>query len=191
MGRLRDLLFGKSKLPPSRKENLAAMKTAGVVMQKQHGMDPLGKAAVAFRPMASSSFDETRQEMDRDLRTAEATAGTAYALSTDEYGYVWVVLQDTDFEDLVSGVQRVSETLLARNLEDRLLAAVFAFTSDRGGGAFYWVYAYKHGLFYPFAPAGDHQRDNVLEMRQAALLSDDLPVQWETAKWFAFWGIPM
>ncbi|MFN8170280.1 MAG: hypothetical protein U0R65_00255 [Candidatus Nanopelagicales bacterium] len=52
------------------------------------------------------------------------------------------------------------------------------------------VYLYKRGTFYPFAPAGAQQRDNVLELRVRDLLAGELPLEADLSRWFAIWGAP-
>ena len=53
--------------------------------------------------------------------------GTRYEISDDGYGTRWVVLDDHDFEDLVSTIHLVGETIMEHGFGDRLLAAVFGF----------------------------------------------------------------
>jgi hypothetical protein len=56
----------------------------------------------------------------------------------------------------------------------------------------YWIYNYKRGAFYPFAPAGGgEQRDNERELVLKAQLGKELPVEEELARWFPLWGIPI
>ena len=45
----------------------------------------------------------------------------------DEHGYRWMVIGDPDFEDLVVGVNAVSNEIQGGGYGDRILAAVFAF----------------------------------------------------------------
>jgi hypothetical protein len=98
---------------------------------------------------------------------------------------------DPDFEDLVVGVNAVSGALQGGGYGDRVLAAVFAFTDERGR-KLYWIYNYKRGSFYPFVPAaGSEQRDNERELRLKAQIGADLPVEPELERWFPLWGIPL
>jgi len=186
-----DVLFGKTKPAKTKVDPLFAMTTAHVTLLTRYDLKPTGKAAVAFRPVSSSFFDEARKELEDLLHVGEKTSGTAYTLSTDEFGYIWVLLEDLEFEDLVTGVYQVSETLKDHGFQDRLLAAVFPFAPEGGGDKLYWIYAYKHGAFYPFAPRGDRQRDNALELRQSAVMNEELPVLQDKTQWFAFWGLPL
>ena len=55
----------------------------------------------------------------------------------------------------------------------------------------YLVYLAKRGTFYPFAPTGSEQRDNELELRIRAVLSDDLPIEPDLSRWFPLWDLPI
>ena len=52
------------------------------------------------------------------------------------------------------------------------------------------VYLYKRGTFYPFAPTGDQQRDNVLELQVRDLLAHEWPLEPDLGRWFAIWSAP-
>ena len=64
-----------------------------------------------------------------------------------------MILRDSDFDDLVVGVNAVSGALEGGGYGERILCAVFAF-EDAAGRPLYWIYNYKRGAFYPFVPAG-------------------------------------
>ena len=55
----------------------------------------------------------------------------------------------------------------------------------------YLVYLAKRGTFYPFAPCGPEQRDNELELRIRAVVSDDLPIEEDLSRWFPLWDLPI
>ncbi|MGH3099816.1 MAG: PspA-associated protein PspAB, partial [Thermoleophilia bacterium] len=103
----------------------------------------------------------------------------------------WMVISDPDFEDLVVGVNAVSNEIQGGGYGDRILAAVFAFRDEKDR-PLYWIYNYKRGAFYPFVPAsGEQQRDNERELRLKAQIGQDLPVEPELERWFPLWGIPI
>jgi hypothetical protein len=55
----------------------------------------------------------------------------------------------------------------------------------------YLVYLAKRGTFYPFAPFGEEQRDNELELRIRAVVADDLPIETDLSRWFPLWDLPI
>jgi hypothetical protein len=99
------------------------------------------------------------------------------------------VLDDPDFEDLVTTIHLVGETITEHGFADRLLAAVFRF--DFRGSRAYWIYNIKRGSFYPFVIAGERDRDNAAEMRLSAVMEEEqIPVERDLERWYALWGIP-
>ena len=132
-------------------------------------------------------------KMIADYLTALPFKERTKANHRDTIGFFnrWLVLRGTDFDDLVVGINAVSSALETGGYGDRVLCAVFAFGDDRKR-ALYWIYNYKRGFFYPFAPArGDEQRDSEHELQLQAQLSKDLPIEPELARWFPLWGIPI
>jgi hypothetical protein len=63
----------------------------------------------------------------------------------------------------------------------------FADASGRRAGL---VYLYRRGTFYPFAPKGRQQRDNLLEIQVRDTLAAELPIEEDLQRWLAVWGAP-
>jgi hypothetical protein len=186
---LLDVLFGRSRGPKSKTEPLFAISTAAVTLQTKFNLRPTGQAAVVFRPVESASFEETRQELDDLLRIAARSAGSRIDLKPDDFGYLWVVAEDPQFEDLVTALHMAALTLTDGGFRDRLLAAAFPF--DGREGRVYWLYSYKLGRFYPFVPANGSKRDNALELRLAAAMERELPIEKDTTQWYGLYGAPI
>jgi hypothetical protein len=108
----------------------------------------------------------------------------------DSYGYRWVVLEDQDFEDLVTTIHMVAGMVAEHGFSDRLLAAAFKFRSnDRD---VYWVYNFRRGTFYPFVPLpGRQARENQEEIRLSALLERDLKIEKNLDQWYPLWDLPV
>ena len=62
--------------------------------------------------------------------------------------------------------------------------------ADGGGHRVGLVYLYKQGTFYPFAPRGPQQRDNLLEIQVRDAVSGELPVETDLSRWLAVWDAP-
>ncbi len=125
------------------------------------------------------------------VRATAADSATTVESSDDSYGFRWLILRGSDFEQLVVGLNAVSGAIEAGGYGERLLCAVFAF-EDRQKRPLYWIYNYKRGAFYPFVPAGgSEQRDSESELRLKAQVGGELPVEQELERWFPLWGIPI
>jgi hypothetical protein len=185
-----DVLIGRRKLAPPAPDRLFAISTAYVTMQTSLGITSRGAAAIVFQPLATADFESIVREMEEVVRATATDSGTTVTSSDDSYGFRWLVLRGSDFDDLVVGINAVSGALEAGGYGDRVLCAVFAF-EDSQGRPLYWIYNYKRGTFYPFAPAGPERRDNERELVLKAQIGRELPVEQELERWFPLWGIPI
>jgi hypothetical protein len=183
-----DALFGKTSLPKATIDNLFAISTASVTMQSELNLKPASTAGLCFKPIESSHYDAARTEIEELLQISSKETGSTYRLTTDEYHFTWVVLEDPDFEDLVAGIHLVSQTLIERGFGTYLLCAIFRFENEKPS---YWVFNFKQGRFYPFVPAPDKKRDNAFEFRMQALLEKELPTEKDVGVWYPLWGIPL
>jgi hypothetical protein len=189
--RLLDIILGRTQPPPARADNLLAIASAAVTMQAQLGLMPGDQAGLVFRPVESPYFDRAEKEVEELLAVSAKETGSAYRTFRDQYGYRWVVLQDPQFEDLVSIVQMAAATFIEQGFGEQLLAAVFRFTTSEGR-PFYWLYQFKRGAFSPFAPipGSQQRRDHALELRLANAMRRELPVEKELEYWYPLWDIP-
>lgn len=187
-----DALLGRSSpIKPKNLENLFAMSTAYVTLTFQLGLKPSDRAGVCFRAPASSAFQRVRDDLDRMLQISARETGVKVEYQSDTYGFRWIVLIDSDFEDLISTTHVFSQTVHEEGFGEQLLAAVFKFLDDNR--PVYWIYNYKRARFYPFVPQGTdaNRRDNAYELRLRAVMQQELPIEPEVERWYALWGIPV
>ena len=124
------------------------------------------------------------------LEAVTAQSQSRVRRKQDSFGYEWLVVEDEQFEDLLTAVHVVASELTARGFGDRLLAAMFRFGA--GEQKIYWIYGYKRGTFWPFVPTGEgQQRDNARELELKAKLEQELPVEPDIAVWFGFYDAPL
>ena len=165
-----DIITGKRKMKAPAESRLFAMSTAAVTLEMSLELRSSGKAAIVFQPLATADFGSIVSDMEEVLRGTGEDTGTGVEKTDDSFGYRWMVLSDDDFEDLVVGINVVSQALQDGGYGERILCAVFAFR-DAQDQPVYWIYNYKRGSFYPFVPAsGSEQRDNEHELRLKAEL---------------------
>ena len=186
-----DALLGRRKVKGPAPDRLFALTTAAVALDAEQGIRTNGKAAIVFQPLATGEFESLVQEMTELVTATGADTGTTLRSSDDEFGYRWMVLEDAEIEDLVVGVNAVSDALAVGGYADRVLCAVFGFTRS-AGGTVYFIYNYKRGSWYPFVPAGGpQQRDTEQELQLKAKLTGELPIEPELERWFPLWGTPI
>ena len=186
-----DILTGKRKVKQPAESRLFAMSTAAITLEMTLGLKSAGKAAIVFQPLATADFEQLVQDMEEIVRSTGTENQGSVESTDDEHGYRWMIIGDPDFEDLVVGVNAVSNEIQGGGYGERILCAVFAFR-DKADQPVYWIYNYKRGTYYPFVPAGgEHQRNNERELRLKAQIGQDLPVEPELERWFPLWGIPI
>ncbi|HVS29803.1 MAG TPA: hypothetical protein VHE14_09640 [Solirubrobacteraceae bacterium] len=186
-----DVITGKRKLAKPAPDRLFAMSTAYVTMQTELDLTSRGVAGIVFKALDTADFSSIVRDMEEVVKATGKDAGGTVESKDDEYGYRWMVLRDPEFDDLVVGVNGVSEAIEAGGYGERVLCAVFAF-EDSKGHPVYWIYNYKRGAFYPFVPAdGEQQRDTQRELVLKAQIGSELPLEQELERWFPLWGIPI
>ncbi|MGP4110683.1 PspA-associated protein PspAB [Streptomyces sp. 4N509B] len=208
MGRLLDILLGRTKPVRPDLDQLFAVPSAAVTLQAGAGFRPTGRGSVCFASVEGGAFarlrDEVRGLLDADadaVAHADPGAGEVGAdpatipveFSADSYGYTWLLTRHApdDLAGLVSDLHAVNTVLQDGGFGPQLLCSLVGFR-DEHERPLALVYLYKRGTFYPFAPLpeGGERRDNALELQLRAMLADDLRVEDDLARWFPVWGAP-
>ncbi|MFM7145498.1 MAG: PspA-associated protein PspAB, partial [Actinomycetales bacterium] len=94
-----------------------------------------------------------------------------------------------DLAAAVTDLHAVNTCLVEAGFGPQLLCSQVSFR-DPNDRVLALVYLYKRGTFYPFAPTGVEQRDNILELQVRDLLLRELPVEQDLSRWFAVWSAP-
>ncbi len=193
--------------------------SAGLVLSGRAGvcwMPPAGQSAADVQHEISQLLDIPDDPTAAGQATAEGAAGGSggaaggsggvaggsggaktglLTQAQDSYGYRWLLLDDSDVEDLVNRVHLVNSLLAENGWGPQLLCSVFSVVPTEGADStarpFYLVYLFKRGTFYPFAPVGKERRDSELELRVRSLVGSDLPIEPDLSRWFPLWDLPV
>jgi len=168
-------------------EDLFGMSTAYLTMEADLGFESMGRAALCFSGVDSTDFAETVGDVETILRAGEEETGTTFDVREDSHGWEWVVLRDDDPEDLVTSVHFAADEFRERGYGSRLLAAVFGFERADGGDRAYWIYSFRRGAYYPFAPGRDRERNQRLEFKLESVLDGELDVEDDESYWYPMW----
>ena len=170
-------------------DDLFGMSTAYITMEADLGYEPTGEAALCFADVDSTDFQDAIDEVESILDAGMVETGTRATFETDDHGYQWVVLHDDDFEDLLTSIHFAADTLVERRYGSRLLAALFAFEDARENQTVYWVYSFRRGAYYPFAPDphDSHERNTSAEFKLDSNLSDEITVEDDKEYWYPLW----
>jgi hypothetical protein len=186
---LRDALLGKKKLSEPKEDRLFALTTAAVTLQVELGLTTAGAGAIAFKPQSSGEFRSAFDDVDQLVEAVAKQSGSTVERKSDEYGFDWLIIHDTELEDLVTTIHTVAAELTAKGFGPQLLGAAFPFSG--GEHPVYWIYGFKRGSFWPFVPSGDQQRDNATEMELKAKLENELPIEPDLTRWLALFNAPI
>ncbi|NQW18977.1 MAG: hypothetical protein HQ478_16010 [Chloroflexi bacterium] len=167
----------------------------------QSQITPSRRAGILFRPDENNGFLTTlERELIHILNEGEGATKTASRIEDDDHGTRWVVLDDGNFEDLVSSVYTIGNAMTHNDAAQLRIAAVFEFYrsgSSSGeddwapGSVGYWVYRYDRQRFYPFVPEGDEERNRPAETQISQMMrSANISVEKEVEEWRPIWGIP-
>ncbi len=203
-------IMGKTKPVQANLDALFALPSASITLQSAAGMSCSGHAGVCFKPPTGQGFEQMQAEVV-SLLSMDGTGGLHQ--EKDSFGYQWLVVEDTDIEQLVTRIHLVNSSLSDSGWGPQLLCSVFGLADlPTGAGAdsesaalvettagpgsllpstAYLVYLFKRGTFYPFVPEGHERRDTEQELKLKSLVTDDLTVEADLDRWFPLWDLPV
>ena len=170
-------------------DSLFLVPSAAITLQTALDLHPTGIGSVCFRAATGAAFEETRRDVvalldaNPDAPDVETT--------TDDFGFTWLTARREagDLAGLCADLHAVNTALEEQGFGDGLLCSLVGF-ADTAGRHVGLVYLYKRGTFYPFAPSGAQQRDNLRELQVRDALSGELPLEQDLQRWLAIWGAP-
>ena len=167
----------------------------------QSEITPSRRAGVLYRPDDGNQFlSNLERQLIHILNEGEGATKTASRIENDEHSTSWVVMDDGNFEDLVSSVYTIGNAMKYNEAGQNRIAAVVEFYRSgyaagendwAPGSVGYWVYRYDRQRFYPFVPEGDEERNRAGEMQISQMMrSANVSVEKEMEEWRPIWGIP-
>ncbi|MEU6554758.1 hypothetical protein ABZ915_31460 [Streptomyces sp. NPDC046915] len=190
---LLDILLGRTKPVAPDLDQLFALPAAAVTLEAAAGFTPTGSGAVCFATVEGAAFEQTHREVQALLDADTDRTGPPVELRQDDYGYSWLVSERTpdQLPQLVNDLHAVNSSMEVNGFGPQLLCSLAAFRDD-SEHRLALVYLYKRGTFYPFAPlpGTSQRRDNALELRVKATLTNDLRIEQDLSRWFPVWGAP-
>lgn len=198
-----------------------SLSSAHVAMETKLGLASTGRSAICLKSVSGMQFEEAKNEVAGFLEISRSDSGLRYRMTTDSYGYLWIILEGEKIEDLLAAAIAVGDTLEERGFSAQLLACVFEFegrgtaaapAAARGTDAAppgrnkseksrqYLIYNYRRNSFYPFVPlasgsggSNKKARDTESEMKMMAALSGEaaVPFERDMALWYPLWDLPL
>lgn len=180
---------GRTRPKAANLDSLFLVPSAAITLQTALGLTPTGEGSVCYRAAAGAAFQQTQDEVVALLN--DDPDAPDVAVTRDEFGFTWLVARHDpdDTGGLCTDLHAVNTALEGQGFGSGLLCTVVPF-ADATGRRVGLVYLYKQGTFYPFAPTGPQQRDNLLEIQVRDQLAGELPMERDLARWLALWGAP-
>ena len=184
-----DSIRGRKAPVAANLDALFEVPSAAITLQTALDLTPTGEASVCYRAARGAGFDATQRDAIALLQ-ADPAAPEART-TTDSFGFTWLTVtgDPSDTAGLCTDIHAVNTSLEANGFGPGLLCTLVPF-ADGSGRRVGLVYLYKQGTFYPFAPAGPQQRDNLLEISVRDALADELPMEQDLGRWLAVWDAP-
>ncbi len=121
MGLLNTLL-GRTKPVQADLDALFALPSASITLQSAAGMSCSGNAGVCFKPPTGQGFEDMQAEV---VKLLSMDSASGFHKAEDSYGYHWLIVEDTDIEELVTRVHMVNSSLSDAGWGPQLLCSVF------------------------------------------------------------------
>ena len=158
-------------------------------LREVDGMESCGKVAVCLKPFNDSSFNDLERKISDLLEVGVRTTRSGYKLINDEYGFRWILLVNSEIEDLIAMVYTITQLCDELDYGTHIAAVVFPFSSE--GRVVNWIYNHQRGTFYPFVSFDEgNYRDSVLELDLYSRVEKDLPLEDDLSRWHPLWGMP-
>jgi hypothetical protein len=182
-----DSVRGRNAPKAANLDSLFLIPNAALTLQTAAGLEPVGLGAVCYRAAEGAAFSQTQQDVV-DLLDADDD-GPDVERTVDRFGFTWLITRQDDMSLLCTDLHAVNTSLQDQGFGGGLLCSIVPFVGADGRKVGL-VYLYKQGTFYPFAPAGDERRDNLLELQVRDHLAGELPIEPDLRRWMAVWGAP-
>jgi len=183
-----DALFGRTRLKKPQFDPFFRL-SASLPDLEAKGLAFAGEAGVCCRPGEEQAFEDAFAQAVAVTRLYAQEHALTLETPTDRENFRWVVLRQGSCDDIVTGLHAASDTLEGQGYGGTLLAAILPF-SDHGGRT-YLIYNYKRGMFYPFRPRGNQDRDEAHELQLQAILGAFLPIDPHLERWYPLWDTPL
>ena len=184
-----DSLSGRRREKQADLDSLFHVPSAAVTLQTALGLTPTGSGSVCYRSAGGAAFAQLQADVLALLENDDDVPDVI--VTTDSFGFTWLTVDGdpTDAAGLCTDLHAVNSTLEAQGFGSGLLCSLVPFAAP-GGQRVGLVYLYKQGTFYPFAPTGPQQRDNLLEIQVRDAIATELPVEKDLGRWLALWDAP-
>ncbi len=192
-----NFFFRRSKKNPlnskTKSDAIFSLSSAYITLETKLGLKNTGRSAVSMKVVDGMYFSDMKEDIQRFLDASKTDFDLRYRTLTDSYGYLWVIIEGKHMEDILAGVTAVGDMVEEKGFSDKLLAAIFEFSSniENNNSIQYLIYNYKRNNFYPFIPTGQKNRDTEQEMKILSAVGQEVKFEKDMAFWYPMWDLPL
>ena len=172
-------------------EALFTLSSGQISLETKLNLKSTGKAAISLKSVSGRFFAETMSEIQNFLDASKTDSDLSYQVANDSYGYLWIILQSSEIEDIISAISAVGQTINDRGFSKQLFAAVFQFSNNNKINNRYLIYNYNLNKFYPFVPVNKNERDEEIEREIMVTIIAEMPFEKNASLWYPIWGLPL
>jgi hypothetical protein len=173
-------------------EALFTLSSGQISLESKLNLKCTGKAAISLKSVSGRFFAETMSEVQNFLDVSKTDSDLSYQVANDSYGYLWIILQSSEIEDIISAISAVGQTINDRGFSKQLFAAVFQFSNNNNKtNNRYLIYNYNLNKFYPFVPVNKNERDNEIEREIMLTIVAEMPFEKDVSLWYPIWDLPL
>ncbi|MFZ0697018.1 MAG: hypothetical protein WAM88_07760 [Nitrososphaeraceae archaeon] len=173
-------------------EALFTLSSGQISLESKLNLKSTGKAAISLKSVSGRFFAETISEVQNFLDVSKTDSDLSYQVANDSYGYLWIILQSSEIEDIISAISAVGQTINDRGFSKQLFAAVFQFSNNNNKtNNRYLIYNYNLNKFYPFVPVNKNERDKEIEREIMVTIIAEMPFEKDASLWYPIWGLPL
>jgi hypothetical protein len=173
-------------------EALFTLSSGQISLESKLNLKCTGKAAISLKTVSGGFFAETMSEVQNFLDVSKTDSDLSYQVANDSYGYLWIILQSSEIDDIISAISAVGQTINDRGFSKQLFAAVFQFSNNNNKtNNRYLIYNYNLNKFYPFVPVNKNERDKEIEREIMVTIIDEMPIEKDASLWYPIWGLPL
>jgi hypothetical protein len=192
-----NFFFRRSKKNPlnskTNSDAIFSLSSAYITLETKLGLKNTGRSAMSMKVVDGMYFSDMKEDIQRFLDASKTDFDLRYRTLTDSYGYLWVIIEGKHMEDILAGVTAVGDMVEEKGFSDKLLAAIFEFSSniENNNSIQYLIYNYKRNNFYPFIPTGQKNRDTEQEMKILSAVGQEVKFEKDMAFWYPMWDLPL
>ena len=192
-----NFFFRRSKKNPlnskTNSDAIFSLSSAYITLETKLGLKNTGRSAVSMKVVDGMYFSDMKEDIQRFLDASKTDFDLRYRTLTDSYGYLWVIIEGKHMEDILAGVTAVGDMVEEKGFSDKLLAAIFEFSSniENNNSIQFLIYNYKRNNFYPFIPTGQKNRDTEQEMKILSAVGQEVKFEKDMAFWYPMWDLPL